>query len=424
MRIVLKAILTILVLLLIYKPEFIFIPRSINTFFGTVGFLVYFFDRKYRNRILHRRSDRFNQYARFYLPAFFMAIFSCLINNPFETYYVTLIFSIFFAYYANYLLARLSFVIYGEYTLRIFIKYFIVSEIIYLTVSLLMFADSSIRELVLSLLKADLIKEAALERTEGFRIQGFGASFYGAGIVNGYFLIILASCLSIFKWSNITKSLLYLLYIVVIVIGMMMARTTMVGALLGILVIVICFKHNLNEWVKNSIIVMIVLGVALNLFDFAMRSANFDIDTLYNFAFELLINYAEKGELTTSSTTGMWAMYSTIPTTLKTWLIGDALWMAADGGYYKHVDIGYLRALWYFGLFGTSMLFLYYYKTIKRIVYSNKLFGDNSRFIALVLLVYVLSLNLKGSCDLFYYLAPFIFIQSERSRNIINSYIK
>ena len=291
MRIILKVILTILVLLLIHKPEFIFIPRSINTFFGTVGLLVYFFDSKYRRRFLYGHSCRFNQYAIFYLPTLFMAIFSCLINNPFETYYVTLIFSIFFAYYANYLLARLSFVIYGEYTLRIFIKYFIIAEMIYLTVSMMMFADSSIRDLILSLLKTDLIKEAALERTEGFRIQGFGASFYGAGIVNGFFLIILAACVSTIKWNNITKSLLYLLYLVVTVIGLMMARTTMVGALLGVFIIVIYFKHSLNEWVKNSITVMIVLGVALNLFDVAMRSVNFDIDILYNFAFEMLINY-------------------------------------------------------------------------------------------------------------------------------------
>lgn len=420
MRIILKVILTILVLLLIHKPEFIYIPRSINTFFGTVGFLVYLIDSKYRNRIVHGHLFRFNQYAIFYLPTLFMAIFSCLINNPFETYYVTLIFSIFLAYYANYLLARLSFVIYGEYTLRIFIKYFIIAEMIYLTVSIMMFADSSIRDFILSLLKTDIIQEAALERTEGFRIQGFGASFYGAGIVNGFFLIILASCLSTIKWNNITKALLYLLYIVVTVIGMMMARSTMVGALLGVLIIVICFKHSMNEWVKNSITVMIVLGVALNLFDVAMRSASFDIDTLYSFAFEMFVNYAEKGELTTSSSTAMWDMYSTIPTTLKTWLIGDALWMSPDGGYYKHVDIGYLRALWYFGLLGTSMLFLYYYKTIKRTVYLNQLFGKRSRFIALILFVYVLSLNLKGPCDLFYYLAPLIFIKEENEIGFVS----
>ena len=215
MKLFLKFLFAFVVLCLIHKPEFIFIPRSINFSFGLMGFLVWFFNFKYRKIVIGNGQIKLIDYLKFYIPAFLISIFTYLIHINSETYYISYIFSIILAYFGSFLLASLSYKIYGDYTFRIFFKYLVLAEIIYLILSFAMFVNPGVHDLLMSLVRIDEIAESAMQRTEGFRIQGYGASFYGAGLVNGYFLMILAIYLSMYRMSILKTTMMYLLYLIV-----------------------------------------------------------------------------------------------------------------------------------------------------------------------------------------------------------------
>ena len=77
-------------------------------------------------------------------------------------------------------------------------------------------------------------------------------------------------------------------------------------------------------------------------------------------AFELFINYSQSGKLESDSTNHLSEMY-VYPDNLKTWILGDGRFIAEDGmHYYKGTDVGYLRILFFMGLFG--LLITYYQK--------------------------------------------------------------
>lgn len=417
MRTIFKFLLLFLVLCMIYKPEFVFIPRSINSFFGVLGFMIYWFDQKGRKEVNSHTDIRFGDVGKCYIPVLIMTVFSCLMNASTDFTYITYFISIFFAFYANYLIARLSHKIYGQFTLSIFFKYLIFAELVYLFLSLLMFIQPSANDMLLSLLRKDDLAKVALERTEGLRIQGFGASYFGAGIVNGLFLIFLAIYTSMRSISTKERVLYYLLYCFVFVVGMMQARTTIVGAALGIWVMLCCSK-GIKNWLRIAFTFILVIAVSVASFDLIARSVSFDIDTLYKFAFELFINYAENGEATTSSTNRLWEFYDIIPTDFKTWLIGDAKLSSDKGGYYMYTDVGYFRYIFYFGVIGMLLMFLFNFQIFKLTILRNQLFGKYSKMMVYILFVYTLILNVKGIADLTYLVYPLFFVCKQVDLNV------
>ena len=137
-----------------------------------------------------------------------------------------------------------------------------------------------------------------------------------------------------------------------------------------------------------------------------------EFEELFDFAFELVNNYQDTGELQSGTTDKLLSMWETLPDTLKTWLIGDARWTAADGRhYYMEVDVGYLRNLWYFGIIGTVIYLIYNLKTLKLILNRKCVFDAKvGKYAWIFLFIYTLILNTKGPIDLVFYIIPFLFI--------------
>lgn len=409
-----KVILLFLVFCMMQKPEFFFIPSSNNTFFGMVGFMFFLFSPNDRRRILSNISIGTTPWVRAIMPFVIVAVTAIVVNMSFDLKYIKYIITLFFAFWASYLITVVAYRAYGKFELGIFIKYLLTAEIIYIFISVLMFFNSSFSDAALSLLKMDAIMEVAVERTSGLRILGFGATFFSSGILNGFVLILLAVYMSQNKFSTFKSTLLYTLYILITVVGMMMARTALVGSAIGLVIIGMNLIKDPKAMIKT--ILLIVLVIAVLIFALMRLSAEFaaQLETLFEFAFEMFFNLAESGSMSTSSTDTLMTMYDAIPTTFKSWIIGDAKWDTATG-YYKGTDVGYLRNIWYFGVVGMGALIYFYYKTLKIIFIERNTGFEKPWLIMLTLFAYVIVLNFKGPADLFFYVIPLYFITPSTS---------
>lgn len=141
------------------------------------------------------------------------------------------------------------------------------------------------------------------------------------------------------------------------------------------------------------------------------------------FAFEGFFNLFEKGKWETSSTNMLKNMY-VFPETMKTWLIGDGYFdnpYSYDPyyqgpnfhGFYMATDVGYLRFIFYFGLFGLLSFFYYMYKVAKTCM--NRFAAQKKLIILLLLLNY--AVWFKVSSDLFSLFALFLCINEADREN-------
>lgn len=227
--------------------------------------------------------------------------------------------------------------------------------------------------------------------------------------------------LRIYKFTSTQIIFLAFKFLLILVVGMMMARTTLIGGLLGLMLIlfpkdlklsIVMFRKRLSFLLCILIIPIVLILILFFMFPKIGES----IQPLFNFAFEIFINYFEKGSAESASTNRLQEMYI-FPQDMKTWIIGDGLWSAPDGsGYYMHTDVGYLRLIYYFGLVGLFVYLLMQFVAIRTVFKNYNL----SIIFYLTVFTYLLILNLKGFADLlsFMFLFWMSFYLTKRGEKI------
>lgn len=161
--------------------------------------------------------------------------------------------------------------------------------------------------------------------------------------------------------------LLVLAFIIITVLGNMIARTTLVGVGIGLAYLVLLELKNISmrryDSDYRSSLPAWVLALALCLpvaVFFYNSSAQFH--DLVRFGFEGFFSLVEEGHWSTDSTGKLESMV-VWPDNLETWIIGDGYFenqrndanyigTATRQGYYMGTDIGYLRFIFYCGIFG------------------------------------------------------------------------
>ena len=145
---------------------------------------------------------------------------------------------------------------------------------------------------------------------------------------------------------TITPFLIYLFIILISVLGLFSSRSTIIGILISLLLIV--FNIYKSRVVVYSSILMVLLLLVLmpiinNLFG---NSRLFD---LFKFGTQFIFDFNNsQASQSTGELNDMWEIW---PNSLKTWLIGDAKYR--DGTlYYMHTDVGYARIVYAIGFFG------------------------------------------------------------------------
>ena len=130
---------------IIFKPEYIFIPHSNNTFFGLLGLLLYTIkgNNWVRNYQLHLNPKFLISQ---YYPVLIFAILTVLVNFSTDVYYVKYVFVNFLAYWSWYFVAYFFCSEYNRLDTNILIKYFVLSALFQILLSLLMFANPNIQD--------------------------------------------------------------------------------------------------------------------------------------------------------------------------------------------------------------------------------------------------------------------------------------
>lgn len=252
------------------------------------------------------------------------------------------------------------------------------------------------------------------------RLYGIGASLDVAGSRFAAVLTALAFLLTASprKISNGMAVFYTLSFIVIAVIGNMIARTTTVGMLIGLAWLLVApfimRREPFHEGRSGRVLAVLATTAALVFVSIVLYNTNPQVKEFFRFGFEGFFSYFETGEWETSSTAKLETMV-VWPEELRTWLIGDGYFMnsrydpnylgdATDQGFYMGTDVGYLRFLFYFGIAGLVWIVAF-------IVYSAivccKYFKEYTWLFLLALLV-GLVVWAKVSTDIFLFFAIFL----------------
>ena len=167
--------------------------------------------------------------------------------------------------------------------------------------------------------------------------------------------------------DNIPQFTLIIAFIIITVVGNMIARTTLVGVAIGLAYLTLMelrkfgwhrfdkeYRSSLGSWVVVLLITIPVCTLFYN------TSPQFH--DMLRFGFEGFFNLVEEGHWSTDSTSKLETMY-VWPDNLKTWIVGDGYFEnqrndpnyignATVRGYYMGTDVGYCRYIFYFGIIG------------------------------------------------------------------------
>ena len=141
----------------------------------------------------------------------------------------------------------------------------------------------------------------------------------------------------------------------------------------------------------------------------------------FRFGFEGFFSLVEKGEWDVHSNEMLRNMY-VFPDNLKTWLIGDGYFRNPLGtdpyytgiiwrGYYHGTDVGYLRFIYYFGVFGLLAFCLFMYKAGR--ICMNRFTSYRTLFLMILLVNFIVWL--KVSTDIFLVFALFLCVNKEEN---------
>ena len=252
------------------------------------------------------------------------------------------------------------------------------------------------------------------------RLYGFSGS---ATLDTGGIRFAIASILCMYLLKKETDEghskyvpLYILAFLLLSVTGNMVARTTLVGTIIGLLYMIVFVsplkqgqnRSSLSAWLwmllETTTIVLIVIGLYNSDNKFKNRT---------RFGFEGFFSIAEEGHWRTGSNDVLADMY-VFPDNPETWLIGDGYfgnpaddpnYLGRDfGGYYQNTDVGYLRFIFFFGLIGLAVFSLY-------IIYAGRacirlLPGNTVLFFLLTLTNFIIWFKVATDC--FFILGLFI----------------
>jgi len=333
-----------------------------------------------------------------YIPFTLMCFISGYFNNFTDSYLYDNTKSQIAWVFSAYLIIYIFFWIHPNGSFTTLLYYLIAAILSQCVIAVAMYQNPAVNDFFSSLQIIDTLKQAKLDETEGQRLVGYGIAFFGAGIAAGAGLIFTAYVVMKNKYNLVMQIVWGAIYISIFYIGLLMARTAMVGLAASLILMVILLFLGKNKG-RSQLIKFLASSLVF-------ASIGYTLCYLYfpefsDWAFEAFINYSETGEFSTSSSDSLEYMFL-LPTDINTWLFGKG-WMAFWGS-----DVGFTRLLFYVGLPGT-IAFFYYQFALAKMAFTKDL---GQCVFLLTLIAFVLALNVKGLADLnmFMYLFVFYFL--------------
>lgn len=345
-----------------------------------------------------------------------IALLSITLNRTPDTTYVSYLVSFFVWLSAAYAVCFVIKQIHGSLTVRLCLDYLVAVCVFQCIAALLIDQVISVRLFVDRYFALDQPLLHSIKR-----LYGIGASLDVAGARFSTVLAALGVLLSeIHEPLSARRRTAYIVaFLIVGVIGNMIARTTLIGIVIGAGVILAGFLFkpfraektdsaaSIYTWVITLALAVTLCVVLYNTVPAARK--------LFRFGFEGFFSLAEKGHWETASTNRLTQSMIVFPETLHTWIIGDGYFMnsrydenylgeATIYGFYMGTDIGYLRFIFYFGIIGLiPMMGVIVYSAVACMRHFR-----TERLLFLMVLAVGLVVWFKVSTDIFCFFSLFL----------------
>lgn len=354
------------------------------------------------------------------LVSFFTMVYNDTNDNSYVSYTRTFIIWTCAAYFVCYLIR----IVHGKVTFVHLANYMIAVCVAQSFFALMIEYIPEFKNLVNTYIEQD---QKFLEDVD--RMYGIGASVDVAGTRFASVLIITSVLISkYYKLRHYNVMRLYIVaFMIISVVGNMIARTTSIGMIIGILFLTYSLIKYMSDiydgkmYLKQFVIIFSI-GILTILILYNIYP---EFASSIRFAFEGFFNLFEKGKFTTASSDRLFDVMYSVPDNLKTWIIGDGYFSnpkydpyyigELTGGYYKGTDAGYMRFIYYFGLIGLILFMVFISYTAVMCLRKNPSY--NYLFIMLLLLNFVIWI--KVSTDIFLIFMLFFWIDKEFSSKII-----
>lgn len=363
MRTILVILTTILTSFYFFPFEFVFLP-GINTkmVMSGIGLVWFILD------VAKGRSGKVNKdifiLSLIALSLSLFSLASMIYNNTRDGSFLTYFVSMYVWLGGAYTVIKVMKKVHGHVSVLLVCHYLIAVCVAQCVIAYSMTIMPNLKLFVDSFLGG----EEAFMGKAGDRLYGIGAALDVAGLKFSSVLVMLAFLALFNRNKNKGFVVFYIVgFFIISVVGNMMARTTTIGVVLAMsywLISVVLDRNSdksfsfLKWLLLTSIVVIPCISVQYNI--------NPDFKEKLRFAFEGFFSLAETGKWVTQSNEILFNHMIVFPETLKTWLVGDGYGAnpSADPyyigpdyhGFYMGTDIGYLRFLFYFGVFGTIAL--------------------------------------------------------------------
>ena len=332
-------------------------------------------------------------------------------DNTYATYIIS--FSVWLS--AAYAVCRLIRAVHGRIDVPLTLNYLAAVCVFQCAVALLIDGVAPVRRFVDSTF---LLSQELMHGID--RLYGIGAELDVAGARFSAVLVAIAFYLSGF--SDSLKPFTRICYIIALlfisIIGCMIARTTLVGVIIGLATILAGLVLAPKSQAKGSGREVALSWIGILLAGIVLCIVLYDTDPrarkLFRFGFEGFFSLVENGHWEISSTEKLKTMV-VFPEKVHTWIIGDGYFLnsrydvnylgdATDQGYYMGTDVGYLRFIFYFGIVGLIPM-------VGVIVYSALVCMRRFRqewLLFLLALLVGLTVWMKVSTDIFLFFALFL----------------
>ncbi len=240
------------------------------------------------------------------------------------------------------------------------------------------------------------------------RLYGIGASLDPAGVRFSVVLLLIGHQLA--SNNDRGSTVFYIIsFFVVTIIGSIIARTTWVGAIMGLAyVLVVNFRTRQGAINSNQVRFWAIFGgltLLTVIICIILYRTNLVFRNNFRFGFEGFFNWAETGVFRTDSMDKLNRVMWVWPTDTRSWIIGKGLF----DNFVFNTDIGYCRFTLYCGLIGLGLFSLFF-------LYNGYSFIHRfPQFILLGLLLIVLSFAIwvKVATDIFFIYALLFWLPEE-----------
>ena len=361
-----------------------FIPIGMNRIVEVIGLL-------YLLRFYLNCKDKYLvKILRLYAYLLFLAIAVSVINAHFDFQFYFFILSPLFTIGIGIWICNIA----GKgFTLSRLCDLIIIVQCIQAVASFAIFLNPSLGSAIQSIFTN--VSDDDIQLGE-YRLIGIGNTYINAAVNYGVATMLLTLLPYLDDSLLYRRKFLYITCAILIATAGILSARTYMFVFVPIALFLFCKTKNvlrmIGKTLRFTIIVAIAVAVLGNVFSQYLDFERYE--HMISWAFEVFKTYEESGEIGSSSSTKVVAMYEILPDNVTTWVIGDGWFSMPENKFYMDTDIGYGRHLFYWGLLGL----LSYIIVVKKSYWIlRSISKDKTISLFLVfLLLFEAMLNFKG----------------------------